>query len=79
MFATQLKYNDDATPALNGNMYKDLNKEIEQIDYNILNLPERIQMTTGTVNHIDYIYDAVGVKWLKETYQGGFLSKTMYK
>ena len=54
----------------NGNMYKDLNKEIEQIDYNILNLPERIQMTTGSVNHIDYIYDVAGIKLSKHTPDG---------
>ncbi len=43
-----------------GNMTQDLNKEIEEIKYNHLNLPIKITFANG--NFITYIYDAIGVK-----------------
>ena len=44
-------------------MVADLNKGITHIDYNYLNLPERVELNTGTV--IRYEYDAAGVKHSK--------------
>ena len=44
----------------NGNLIKDLNKKITEIQYNILNLPCRILFEDG--NSISYLYDAIGVK-----------------
>jgi RHS repeat-associated protein len=61
--ATTLDYDFDA----NGNLTKDLNKEIgalssNGIEYNLLNLPYRIQVQGGTKGTITYIYDAAGNK-----------------
>ncbi len=50
----------------NGNMTKDLNKKIENIDYNYLNLPKRLKIYTDQNHTIDYIYNAGGVKLRKE-------------
>ena len=47
----------------NGNMVADLNKGITHIDYNYLNIPERVELSSGTVIH--YGYDATGVKHSK--------------
>ncbi len=47
----------------NGNMTKDLNKNITSITYNHLNLPTKI--TFGNGNYIEYLYDASGVKMKK--------------
>ena len=44
----------------NGNMTKDLNKKILNIQYNCLNLPSRIEFENGHV--ISYLYDADGIK-----------------
>ena len=44
-------------------MVADLNKGITHIDYNYLNLPERVELSSGTVIH--YGYDATGVKHSK--------------
>ncbi|MBS4040141.1 MAG: RHS repeat-associated core domain-containing protein, partial [Flavobacteriales bacterium] len=43
-----------------GNMVRDLNKGINEINYNHLNLPIKITFANG--NFITYIYDAIGVK-----------------
>ncbi|MDN5205237.1 fibronectin type III domain-containing protein [Fulvivirgaceae bacterium BMA10] len=48
----------------NGNMTIDKNKDITSIEYNILNLPQRIVFGNG--NEILYTYDATGVKLRKE-------------
>lgn len=45
---------------LNGNLTKDLNKNIVDIQYNYLNLPSRIVFGDG--NSISYSYDATGKK-----------------
>ncbi len=47
---------------LNGNLTQDLNKQINDIDYNHLNLPQHIAIGTSAFNIIDYIYTADGVK-----------------
>lgn len=44
----------------NGNLTKDLNKNIVDIQYNYLNLPCRIEFADG--NNISYLYDANGTK-----------------
>jgi RHS repeat-associated protein len=44
----------------NGNMVKDLNKGITNIDYNFLNLPQEINKSDG--KNIKYIYSATGEK-----------------
>lgn len=44
----------------NGNLYKDLNRGITGIDYNLLNLPEKI--TFENSSNIRYRYDADGTK-----------------
>lgn len=44
----------------NGNLTKDLNKKIADIQYNVLNLPNKIQFEDG--NSIIYLYDANGNK-----------------
>ncbi|HJD76375.1 MAG TPA: RHS repeat-associated core domain-containing protein [Bacteroides reticulotermitis] len=44
----------------NGNLIKDLNKNIVDIRYNILNLPDRVEFGDGS--YISYLYDASGVK-----------------
>jgi len=47
----------------NGNLTKDLNKNIANIHYNFLNLPDSITVTgKGTIN---YVYTATGVKLQK--------------
>lgn len=45
---------------LNGNLTKDLNKKISDIQYNCLNLPSRIGFENGDV--FSYVYDGVGTK-----------------
>ncbi|MBS4040153.1 MAG: hypothetical protein KGZ81_06090, partial [Flavobacteriales bacterium] len=52
-----------------GNMTQDLNKEIEEIKYNHLNLPTTIIFANGGV--IAYLYDAMGVKVRKYVHQQG--------
>ena len=44
----------------NGNLIKDLNKKISVIEYNYLNLPNRIEFEDGSF--ISYLYDAAGSK-----------------
>ena len=46
----------------NGNLVKDLNKNISKIEYNLLNLPSTI--TFGDGKTITYVYDVSGVKLL---------------
>jgi hypothetical protein len=51
---------DDYGYDANGNMTSDLNKGITTIKYNHLNLP--VQINFGTINKIEYIYNAIGIK-----------------
>ena len=44
----------------NGNMNRDLNKGLDWIQYNSLNLPAKLQFVNG--NKSEYLYDASGVK-----------------
>jgi RHS repeat-associated protein len=50
----------------NGNMTKDLNKNISSISYNLLNLPSNISYSSG--KSAAYIYDATGKK-LRTSYK----------
>ena len=56
----------------NGNMTKDKNKEIQEIRYNILNLPERITFENG--DYLEYVYDAGGSKLAKKVYENSMLT-----
>lgn len=58
---------DDYTYDANGNLIKDLNKNITEIIYNHLNLPTKI--TFGATGTISYIYNAVGQKLEKQVVQ----------
>ena len=49
---------------LNGNLIKDLNKGISNIEYNHLDLVERVTFSSGA--QIDFLYDANGAKLSKE-------------
>ena len=44
----------------NGNMTKDLNKNISSIQYNSLNLPSKVSYSNG--KYMDYVYSATGEK-----------------
>ena len=60
----------------NGNLIKDLNKKISNIQYNYLNLPAHIQFEDG--GSMDYVYGADGTK-LRTTHKiGGTNTVTDY-
>lgn len=77
---------DDYDYDINGNMIKDLNKDITQIFYNHLNLPVKIVFNnadpdfTSHPNAIEFIYDANGRKVakiiLKSNLNGGIWTTT---
>ncbi|AEE51476.1 RHS repeat domain-containing protein [Haliscomenobacter hydrossis] len=52
----------------NGNLNKNLHKNISSITYNHLNLPKLITFSTG--NSIEFLYDATGTKLRKTTKVG---------
>ena len=54
-----IEYTYDA----NGNMITDINKEITNISYNHLNLPELVSFEDG--KYVRYLYDAAGIKLQK--------------
>jgi len=54
-------------------MITDLNKEIETIEYNYLNLPMKVDFGNG--NYLLYIYDAAGIKLAQEVYENNTLMK----
>jgi len=64
----------------NGNMILDKNKENMTVDYNYLNLPQKINRICGPdINKIYYLYAADGNKLQKHTQiSGGTLSTTDY-
>ncbi|NLZ73325.1 MAG: hypothetical protein GX905_05845 [Bacteroidales bacterium] len=57
----------------NGNLKKDLNKNISEIAYNLLNLPKQITFNIENIKN-KYLYAADGRK-LKVTHQKGASSK----
>ncbi|WP_177183515.1 DUF6443 domain-containing protein [Olleya namhaensis] len=67
---------------INGNMVKDLNKGIQDISYNHLNLPVTVSIESGEDNEgkIYYIYDATGVKLRKvvDNVHSNDVKATMY-
>ncbi|HEX7903808.1 MAG TPA: DUF6443 domain-containing protein [Chitinophagaceae bacterium] len=69
---TATDYSYDA----NGNMYVDNNKDISDIHYNYLNLPDSI--TVINKGNIKYVYDATGNKLKKITTEGGNTTTTLY-
>ena len=61
----------------NGNMILDKNKEIAVIEYNYLNLPQKITKENG--DYIKYVYDAAGSKLAQSVFQGNTqMKKTDY-
>ncbi|OOQ57423.1 DUF6443 domain-containing protein [Mucilaginibacter pedocola] len=67
---------DEYSYDLNGNMRRDLNKNISSITYNVLNLPATITKSDGST--IVYIYDAAGRKLRKIYSSGGNTTTTEY-
>lgn len=59
-----------------GNMIQDLNKGIDRIDYNHLNLPENVVFENGM--QVVYKYTSDGIKVEKEVLNNGNTSKTVY-
>jgi uncharacterized protein RhaS with RHS repeats len=73
-------YNTSGTAATysydaNGNLLSDLNKNISNIQYNFLNLPQTITVSKGSIN---YVYDAAGNKLQKQTIEGSTVTTTLY-
>jgi RHS repeat-associated protein len=69
---------DDYIYDANGNMVTDKNKDIASITYNHLNLPSQVTKTGG--EHINYIYNAGGIKMSQEVYDASnaLMKKTDY-
>lgn len=67
---------DDYTYDVNGNMTRDDNKGITEINYNHLNLPVLIKF--GANGNIEYLYDASGQKIEKIVTIGSTLTTTKY-
>lgn len=59
-FSDGNKSGNDYRYDANGNMIADLNKDIDEIEYNYLNLPAVVKKKNG--DKITYIYDAAGMK-----------------
>ncbi len=59
-------------------MTVDLNKQIENIDYNYLNLPDKITVYTDSYDYLAYVYDASGTKLRKLVTDGLDISITDY-
>ncbi|TXD75329.1 hypothetical protein ESW18_20890, partial [Algoriphagus ratkowskyi] len=59
----------------NGNQISNSDKNIDQIEYNHLNLPSRVTFASGA-GKIEYDYDADGVKRQQRFYTGTVLSST---
>jgi RHS repeat-associated protein len=58
-------------------MNKDLDKKIDNIEYNYLNLPAKIHFQ-GTNKRIEYVYDANGTKRKKTVIDGSTTKETNY-
>ena len=61
----------------NGNMIKDESKGISSIEYNYLNLPQKIRFE-GSAKEINFVYDASGVKLRKIVSQYSSVQTTDY-
>lgn len=73
-FTDKNNSNNDYSYDANGNLTKDDNKDITNISYNHLNLPQSITLT-GT-RSIQYVYDAAGSKLSKTVSEPGQNPKT---
>ncbi len=60
----------------NGNLTSDLNKKIDKIRYNHLNLPTYIKFLV--IGNIEYLYDATGQKVMKTVTDGTTVTQTDY-
>ncbi|TRX50969.1 RHS repeat-associated core domain-containing protein [Fulvivirga sp. M361] len=67
--------NEDYLYDANGNMTRDLNKDITWITYNHLNLPETVEKGNGEL--LSYTYDAAGMK-LQQEVHSTILQDTSY-
>ena len=59
-FKDAVKQANEYTYDANGNLTKDLNRNISNIEYNYLNLPSKVTFTDGST--IEYVYAADGTK-----------------
>jgi len=74
-----INFNDlhnDYAYDVNGNLKKDLNKKITNIEYNQLNLPKEIFWNAS--NKINYVYDASGIKLKKIVTDGSTVTTIDY-
>ena len=63
----------------NGNMQRDINKNLWVDDYNFMNLPQKIRIISAENNTIAHLYDASGTKRAKQTkIDGSPLNQTNY-
>ncbi|CAL2093750.1 RHS repeat-associated core domain-containing protein [Tenacibaculum sp. 190524A02b] len=71
---------DDYSYDANGNLIQDLNKKINRIFYNHLNLPTQVYFKDGKrgLGSITYTYDATGAKLRKVVSQGRSITTTDY-
>ncbi|MCP4491209.1 MAG: hypothetical protein GY820_28425, partial [Gammaproteobacteria bacterium] len=68
---------DDYDYDANGNMTKDLNKRIDSIYYNHLNLPEKVDFGGG--DSLLYHYDAAGIKLRQKVFEAGSSDPSMVR
>ncbi len=61
----------------NGNMIADTNKSLSIIEYNYLNLPQKMFINSSGFNQINYLYDATGKKLRKKTLTDFAVEKNM--
>ena len=82
VFGNGMEFKDNASETVeyaydkNGNLTKDLNKKMIEIQYNCLNLPSRIQFEGG--NSIVFLYDANGTKVRTTHIIDGVITSTDY-
>ncbi|RLJ99619.1 RHS repeat-associated core domain-containing protein [Tenacibaculum discolor] len=72
------KVGNDYDYDANGNMIKDLNKNITSITYNHLNLPLEIKVNNSDSQKINYTYDAIGTKLRKVINDNGNITTLDY-
>ncbi|CAM1367598.1 RHS repeat-associated core domain protein-containing protein (modular protein) [Tenacibaculum litoreum] len=77
-FIDNNKSGNDYYYDVNGNMTKDLNKNITGIAYNYLNLPLEIKIDNSDSKKINYTYDASGVKLRKIINDNGNITTLDY-
>ncbi len=75
-FKNGINTGDDYDYDENGNLLKDLNKNISLIEYNHLDLVTRVTFSDG--KKIEFLYDALGIKLQMKYINGGIISTTDY-